>query len=123
MNQRTSLLNSEILLSTFVRLGVAESEKMAAPPLPNLFFPPISPTNSTRSPKFYFPATTATAGARRATPFVASSAATVRSGGRVNPDDYHSTLRALNSKGRMPRKSLGQVRSSTPCLIDYLLVI
>lgn len=25
-----------------------------------------------------------------------------------NPDDYHSTLRALNSKSRHPRKSLGQ---------------
>ncbi|KAK1408876.1 hypothetical protein QVD17_40991 [Tagetes erecta] len=24
------------------------------------------------------------------------------------PDDYHSTLKALNSKGRIPRKSLGQ---------------
>ncbi|GMP61677.1 hypothetical protein CsSME_00024049 [Camellia sinensis var. sinensis] len=26
----------------------------------------------------------------------------------INEDDYHSTLRALNSKGRFPRKSLGQ---------------
>ncbi|KAL2892327.1 Ribosomal RNA small subunit methyltransferase chloroplastic [Bienertia sinuspersici] len=26
----------------------------------------------------------------------------------VNPDDYHSTLKALNSKKRFPRKSLGQ---------------
>ena len=25
------------------------------------------------------------------------------------PDDYHATLKALNSKGRMPRKALGQV--------------
>lgn len=25
------------------------------------------------------------------------------------PDDYHSTLKALNSKGRIPRKALGQV--------------
>ncbi|XP_022147255.1 ribosomal RNA small subunit methyltransferase, chloroplastic isoform X1 [Momordica charantia] len=81
---------------------------MAAPSLPNLFLPPISPVSSTQSPKFYFPVSSATAGARRETPFVACSAATVRSGGRVNPDDYHSTLRALNSKGRMPRKSLGQ---------------
>ncbi|GJV95922.1 ribosomal RNA small subunit methyltransferase, chloroplastic [Tanacetum coccineum] len=24
------------------------------------------------------------------------------------PDDYHATLKALNSKGRMPRKALGQ---------------
>ncbi|KAF8032521.1 hypothetical protein BT93_D1433 [Corymbia citriodora subsp. variegata] len=27
---------------------------------------------------------------------------------RGSPDDYHATLRALNSKGRTPRKSLGQ---------------
>jgi hypothetical protein len=26
-------------------------------------------------------------------------------------DDYHATLKALNSKGRTPRKSLGQVRN------------
>lgn len=33
------------------------------------------------------------------------SAASVTAG---NPDDYHSTLRALNSRSRHPRKSLGQ---------------
>jgi len=27
-----------------------------------------------------------------------------------NKDDYHATLKALNSKGRSPKKSLGQVR-------------
>lgn len=81
---------------------------MAAPPLPELILPPISPTSYRRSPKSCFPASTAPAGARRATPFVACSAAAVRTGEGVNPDDYHSTLRALNSKGRMPRKSLGQ---------------
>lgn len=29
---------------------------------------------------------------------------------RSQEDDYHGTLKALNSKGRKPRKSLGQVR-------------
>lgn len=95
---------------------------MAAPPLPELILPPISPTSYRRSPKSCFPASTAPAGARRATPFVACSAAAVRTGEGVNPDDYHSTLRALNSKGRMPRKSLGQVRYPTPFLSDYPLV-
>ncbi|PWA80804.1 Ribosomal RNA adenine methylase transferase [Artemisia annua] len=29
------------------------------------------------------------------------------------PDDYHATLKALNSKGRMPRKALGQNSDSS----------
>ncbi|PON79365.1 Ribosomal RNA adenine methyltransferase KsgA/Erm [Parasponia andersonii] len=31
-----------------------------------------------------------------------------RNGRTKGPDDYHATLKALNSKGRFPRKSLGQ---------------
>lgn len=32
-----------------------------------------------------------------------------------NEDDYHATLRALNSRGRTPRKSLGQVSYKFSC--------
>ena len=35
---------------------------------------------------------------------------------RSQDDDYHATIKALNSKGRFPRKSLGQVLSVT-CLV------
>ncbi|XP_058222982.1 ribosomal RNA small subunit methyltransferase, chloroplastic isoform X1 [Rhododendron vialii] len=43
---------------------------------------------------------------RKSTPFIVSAAANSRT--TRNEDDYHSTLRSLNSKGRFPRKSLGQ---------------
>ncbi|KDP28695.1 hypothetical protein JCGZ_14466 [Jatropha curcas] len=33
---------------------------------------------------------------------------TVTCGTKRSPDDYHSTLKALNSRGRRPRKTLGQ---------------
>ncbi|XP_021280633.1 ribosomal RNA small subunit methyltransferase, chloroplastic [Herrania umbratica] len=44
------------------------------------------------------------AGARTQTPFLRIACASRRS----QDDDYHATLKALNSKGRFPRKSLGQ---------------
>ncbi|XP_058222988.1 ribosomal RNA small subunit methyltransferase, chloroplastic isoform X2 [Rhododendron vialii] len=44
---------------------------------------------------------------RKSTPFIVSAAANSRT--TRNEDDYHSTLRSLNSKGRFPRKSLGQL--------------
>lgn len=38
-----------------------------------------------------------------------------------NPDDYHATVKALNSRGRVPRKSLGQVPFITQlCLFDKI---
>ncbi|KAI5647302.1 hypothetical protein M9H77_33307 [Catharanthus roseus] len=37
-----------------------------------------------------------------------SSANSIRKTQRQEDDDYHATLKALNSKGRFPRKSLGQ---------------
>ncbi|KAI8572146.1 hypothetical protein RHMOL_Rhmol01G0176000 [Rhododendron molle] len=43
---------------------------------------------------------------RKSTPFIVSAASNSRTT-RIE-DDYHSTLRSLNSKGRFPRKSLGQ---------------
>ncbi|KAF7152421.1 hypothetical protein RHSIM_Rhsim01G0155600 [Rhododendron simsii] len=43
---------------------------------------------------------------RKSTPFIVSAAANSRT--TRNEDDYHSTLTSLNSKGRFPRKSLGQ---------------
>lgn len=33
---------------------------------------------------------------------------------KTNEDDYYATLKALNSKGRSPRKSLGQVNTPPP---------
>ncbi|KAK9927373.1 hypothetical protein M0R45_024558 [Rubus argutus] len=57
--------------------------------------PPLQAHNSTPS-------------ARKSTPtYVTACAKTTRR--RKNPDDYHATLTALNSKGRFPRKSLGQI--------------
>ncbi|WRX08893.1 Ribosomal RNA adenine methyltransferase KsgA/Erm - like 3 [Theobroma cacao] len=44
------------------------------------------------------------AGARTQMPFLRIACASRRS----QDDDYHATLKALNSKGRFPRKSLGQ---------------
>lgn len=55
--------------------------------------PPQKANGSRRSPKLYIAC--ARGNNRASTP---------------NKDDYHSTLKALNSKGRSPRKSLGQVR-------------
>ncbi|XP_020219349.1 ribosomal RNA small subunit methyltransferase, chloroplastic [Cajanus cajan] len=64
-------------------------------------FPPISNAQRHKA------AQDSTAGVRRRTPYVVcaerSSKASTRS-----TDDYHATLKALNSKGRFPRKSLGQ---------------
>ncbi|CAL5192608.1 unnamed protein product [Lathyrus oleraceus] len=53
--------------------------------------PPQKANGSRRSPKLYIAC--ARGNNRASTP---------------NKDDYHSTLKALNSKGRSPRKSLGQ---------------
>ncbi|XP_058737262.1 ribosomal RNA small subunit methyltransferase, chloroplastic-like [Vicia villosa] len=53
--------------------------------------PPQKANGSRRSPKLYI--TCARGNNRPSTP---------------NKDDYHGTLKALNSKGRSPRKSLGQ---------------
>ncbi|RWW54937.1 hypothetical protein BHE74_00038452 [Ensete ventricosum] len=50
--------------------------------------------------------------ARRLPPCVAVAAATGQRGRRRGDDDYHATIRSLNSRGRhTPRKSLGQVRT------------
>ncbi|CAL9076837.1 unnamed protein product [Musa acuminata var. zebrina] len=47
--------------------------------------------------------------ARRLLPCVAVAAATGQRGRRRGDDDYHATIRSLNSRGRhTPRKSLGQ---------------
>lgn len=63
--------------------------------------PPQKANGSRRSPKLYIAC--ARGNNRASTP---------------NKDDYHSTLKALNSKGRSPRKSLGQVRifQTTQCV-------
>lgn len=42
-----------------------------------------------------------------------------------SPDDYHATLKSLNSRGRFPRKSLGQVLTpslsfSVPLVDTYI---
>lgn len=59
-------------------------------------------------PKPPLPAQYSTAVARRRTVYVACGGGSSRASTR-NTDDYHATLKALNSKGRFPRKSLGQV--------------
>ncbi|KAK7394829.1 hypothetical protein VNO78_15369 [Psophocarpus tetragonolobus] len=48
-----------------------------------------------------------TGGVRRRTPYVVCGEISSRASTR-SADDYHATLKALNSKGRFPRKSLGQ---------------
>ncbi|CAL9006996.1 unnamed protein product [Prunus brigantina] len=92
---------------------------MNSPPLLLLqqSLPPISPTENLIQLKSPLPVHNSTPGAR--TPASSSSLCYIRAcagkttrrvgrGGRGNPDDYHATLTALNSKGRFPRKSLGQ---------------
>ncbi|KAH1155722.1 hypothetical protein GYH30_050825 [Glycine max] len=67
-------------------------------------FPPISHALLNRHHK---PAHDSTAGVRRRTPYVVCAEKSSRASTR-SADDYHATLKALNSKGRFPRKSLGQ---------------
>ena len=67
--------------------------------------PPISHALLNRHHK---PAHDSTAGVRNRTPYVVSSERSSTASTR-SADDYHATLKALNSKGRFPRKSLGQV--------------
>lgn len=67
------------------------------------YLPPITSTTTPKQHK------TSTLASRRASsPCVTASSSSTRSGTRKGPDDYHVTLKALNSKGRFPRKSLGQ---------------
>ncbi|GAV92002.1 RrnaAD domain-containing protein [Cephalotus follicularis] len=74
---------------------------------PNL--PPISlystPTIIRPKPKPSLPARNSSSScAPRQRPQTSCTATT----NRRNPDDYHTTLKALNSKNRFPKKSLGQ---------------
>ncbi|XP_027351626.1 ribosomal RNA small subunit methyltransferase, chloroplastic isoform X2 [Abrus precatorius] len=70
--------------------------------------PPISyATTLNRRQKLPLPAHHSIAGARRRTLYVECAERNSRSSTR-STDDYHATLKALNSKGRFPRKSLGQ---------------
>ncbi|KAJ1426846.1 S-adenosyl-L-methionine-dependent methyltransferase [Sesbania bispinosa] len=68
--------------------------------------PPISHA-VTLKPRPKPPLPESTAGARRRTLYVACAGGGSK-GSTRSTDDYHATLRALNSKGRFPRKSLGQ---------------
>ncbi|KAK9910605.1 hypothetical protein M0R45_034561 [Rubus argutus] len=74
-------------------------------PLPAIsFLENLNPKPKLRPP---LQAHNSTPSARKSTPtYVTACAKTTRR--RKNPDDYHATLTALNSKGRFPRKSLGQ---------------
>nr|XP_023913818.1 ribosomal RNA small subunit methyltransferase, chloroplastic isoform X1 [Quercus suber]POF08931.1 ribosomal rna small subunit methyltransferase, chloroplastic [Quercus suber] len=68
---------------------------------------PVSPTTPPRSQttlKPTLPAHNSTAG----TPLHIACATNGSRSRNRSPDDYQSTLQALNSKGRVPRKSLGQ---------------
>ncbi|KAK4418700.1 Ribosomal RNA small subunit methyltransferase, chloroplastic [Sesamum alatum] len=73
---------------------------------PSLLFPHVSST-STSPPPHDGLAATATGKLPNATLRVQASTTSKRKP-RRQEDDYHSTLKALNSKGRFPRKSLGQ---------------
>ncbi|KAH0980367.1 hypothetical protein GBA52_007544 [Prunus armeniaca] len=97
------------------------SSKMNSPPLLLLqqSLPPISPTENLIQLKSPLTVHNSTPGARTPASSSSSSLCYIRAcsgkttrrvgrGGRGNPDDYHATLTALNSKGRFPRKSLGQ---------------
>ena len=69
-------------------------------------FPPIS--HSALLNRHRKPAHDSTAGVRRRAPYVVCSEESSRASTR-SADDYYATLKALKSKGRFPRKSLGQV--------------
>ncbi|KAB1214447.1 Ribosomal RNA small subunit methyltransferase A [Morella rubra] len=75
---------------------------MTTGPLP---LQPLSPISVRRNHTAPLPARNSAAGARRRilTPLYIACANRSR-----GPDDYYATLKALNSKGRTPRKSLGQ---------------
>ncbi|XP_061339955.1 ribosomal RNA small subunit methyltransferase, chloroplastic isoform X2 [Gastrolobium bilobum] len=80
-------------------------------PLPLCYLqtlPPISHAATLNCrPKPLLPAHDSTTGARGRTLYVACAERSNKTS-TGSTDDYHSTLRALNSKGRFPRKSLGQ---------------
>lgn len=78
--------------------GMAATPKAVSHLLLLQQFPPHPLSSSSRS--------RTGAGRRREESYIAASS----NGHRRSPDDYHATLKALNSKGRTPRKSLGQVR-------------
>lgn len=84
---------------------------MTSPPLLLQHLPPISATTTSRqSLKPPRRAHDSAAGARIASPPYAVACSRTKSGRRGSgSDDYHATLKALNSRGRFPRKSLGQV--------------
>ncbi|KAL0464731.1 UNVERIFIED_CONTAM: Ribosomal RNA small subunit methyltransferase, chloroplastic [Sesamum latifolium] len=73
---------------------------------PSLLFPHISST-STSPPAHGGLAATSTGKLPNTTVRILASTTSKRKPKRQE-DDYHSTLEALNSKGRFPRKSLGQ---------------
>uniref|UniRef100_A0A2N9J8X8 rRNA adenine N(6)-methyltransferase n=1 Tax=Fagus sylvatica TaxID=28930 RepID=A0A2N9J8X8_FAGSY len=88
-------------LNQYPLMFMNSNRKMSTRPLPLHSLPPISPTPRSRTtlkPPF--------------SPHNKTSPAPLYiaccSNGSRSPDDYHSTLQALNSKGRVPRKSLGQ---------------
>lgn len=79
------------------------------PPIEMLFVRPSSPPPCLAAPP---PPLTRPCPARRLLPCVAVAAGTGQRGRRRGDDDYHATIRSLNSRGRhTPRKSLGQVRT------------
>ncbi|XP_031386053.1 ribosomal RNA small subunit methyltransferase, chloroplastic isoform X2 [Punica granatum] len=61
-----------------------------------------------RLPPFSSPPTTSSGGRCCSRRRISSYVACAKGVRKRSPDDYHATVRALNSKGRTPRKSLGQ---------------
>ncbi|KAI4354974.1 hypothetical protein L6164_003794 [Bauhinia variegata] len=82
---------------------------MSSPSLSSVqSLPPISPTTSlNRTLRPPLPAYGSTTVVQRRKLYIICAERSTKTS-RRSPDDYHATLKALNSKGRFPRKSLGQ---------------
>jgi len=99
----------------FINVGSFETDNYRSNEQPNMnpsslcslqTFPPIS--HSALLYRHRKPAHDSTAGVRRRAPYVVCAERSSRASTR-SADDYHATLKALKSRGRFPRKSLGQV--------------
>lgn len=113
--QCTCLFRYHIYLTPFAGRATEEApattnKMLSFRPIPSP--PPYSVLCS--RPRRTLPSSIVPAPRRRRLPF-AVAAAGQREIRRIDEDDYHSTVRSLNSRGRhKPRKSLGQVVVCSP---------
>jgi len=100
----------------FINVGSFKTDNCASNEQPNMTpsslcslqtFPPTS--HSALLNRHRKPAHDITAGVRRRAPYVVCAERKSSRASTRTADDYHATLKALKSKGRFPRKSLGQV--------------